>query len=183
MADREKELAIEIFPYDPKAPDKFEKVKEFLVDLIPFPFEAEHIGSSAVVGLGGKRVIDTLVIVEEDKMREIVKLLESKGYKFVPEEGFGIHPERFFISGPFTYEGEEIHVHYHITFPGSNEHRDKLLFRDYLRRHPIETKIYYNMKKDWSAKAGPDKMMFAELKTPYIAEVLERARKELKKGD
>jgi GrpB-like predicted nucleotidyltransferase (UPF0157 family) len=183
MSDREKVSAIEILPYDPEAPDKFEKVKEFLLNLIPFSIEVEHIGSSAVVGLGGKRVIDTLVIVEESKMREIVNLLESKGYKFNPEQGSGIHPERFFISGPFMYKGGEIHVHYHITFPDSNEQKDKLLFRDYLRRHPIEAKTYYDKKKDWSAKAGPEKMRYAELKTPYIAEALERARKELKTDD
>jgi GrpB-like predicted nucleotidyltransferase (UPF0157 family) len=183
MSDKEQASAIEISAYDPKAPSKFEKLKEFLLDLTPYPIEVEHIGSSAVVGLGGKRVIDTLVIVEENVMREIVTLLESKGYKFNPEQGFGIHPERFFISGPFIYEGEEIHVHYHITFPGSNEHRDKLLFRDHLRRHPIEAKTYYNLKKDWSVEAGPDKMRFAELKTPYITEVLERAREENKAED
>jgi len=180
MTSEEQEPAIKILPYDSKAPDKFEKIKAFICDLVPFSIEVEHIGSTAVVDLGGKEVIDVMIITEKENMRKIIELLESKGYKFNPEPGFGTFPERFFISGPFRYDDEELHVHYHITFSGSNEHKDKLLFRDYLKCHSDDARTYYNLKKEWSIKAGTDKIRFAELKTSYINEVLEKARKELR---
>jgi len=182
MVEESKDPIIEVLPYDIKAPDKFEDIKRFLLDLTPFPIEVEHIGSTAVPGLGGKYVIDVLIITEKSSMHRIVELLEFKGYEFKPEPGFGIHLERLFISGPYEYKGEELHVHFHITFFESNEHIDKLLFRDYLRQNPDEANIYYELKKQWSQEAGQNKLRYADLKTTYINEVLEKARKEKKNG-
>lgn len=182
MADEKQDSTVKIIPYDPKAPKIFEDIKQFLCNIVPFHIEVEHIGSTAVPGLGGKGVIDTLIITKQEYMQKIVELLELKGYKFNPEIGFGTFPERFFISGPYRYKGKELHVHFHITFLGSNEHKDKLLFRDYLRKHPEEAETYFNLKKRWSVEVASEKLRFAELKTPYINEVLEKARKEVLRG-
>jgi len=66
-----------------------------------------------------------------------------------------------------------------MTFFGSNEQKDKLLFRDYLRGHPAEAKTYYELKKQWSMEAGQDRPKYTKLKTTYIDTVLEKARKEI----
>lgn len=179
MADEKDESAVEVLPYDAEAPLIFEEINDFLRDLVPFPIEVEHVGSTAVPGLGGKGIIDILIITEKEKMRKIIELLESRGFKFKPEVGFGTFPERLFISGQYRNDKRDLHTHFHITFSGSNEHKDKLLFRDYLRGHPEEAKTYYELKKRWSAEAGPDMRTFTELKTPYISEVMEKAKKEL----
>ena len=86
----------------------------------------------------------------------------------------------FFRNIRARYDKRELHIHIHITFFGSKEHKDKLLFRDYLRHHSDEAKTYYDLKKQWSTEAGPDGSKYAELKTSYINEVLEKARRELK---
>ena len=57
MAERRTDH-LPIHPHDPDAPLKFGYVKRFLVESIPFPVEIEHVGSSSVTGLGGKRIID-----------------------------------------------------------------------------------------------------------------------------
>jgi len=112
-------------------------------------------------------------------MEKVVDILVSKVFRFNPEGG--TPPERLFVSGPFNFHGEELHIHIHVTFFGGREHRDKLLFRDYLRRHPEEAKRYFELKKRWSRMAGSDSSKYTELKTQYIKEVLEKARKELGK--
>jgi len=175
---KKQDLAVRIVPYDGKAPQIFEEVKRFLFNTIPHQIEVEHIGSTAVVGLGGKGIIDVLIITKQKYMRKIVELLESKGYKYNPEGG--TVPERLFVSGPYKYKEKELHIHIHITFFGSREHKDKLLFRDYLRRHPDEARNYFELKKHWSMEAGSDGSKYTELKASYINKVLERARKELK---
>lgn len=169
---------IKLLDYDQTAPDKFKDIKNFLCRTIPFPVEVEHIGSTAVVGLGGKGVIDILVITKKESMMKIVELLESQGYKFNPEPGFGVFPERYFISGPYQYQEENLHVHYHITFHGSSEHIDHVLFRDYLRKHPDEAKTYFTLKKKWAIEANFDTGKYTELKSPYVAEVLKKAREK-----
>jgi len=105
-------------------------------------------------------------------MLRIIEVLESRGFRYNPEP-----PERLFVSGPFYYKGRELHIHIHITYFGREEQREKLLFRDYLRRHPEEARRYYELKKLWSKEAA-DGSEYTELKTRYIMEVLEKARKE-----
>lgn len=167
-----------INPYDFESPQKYEAVKRFLMDLIHFPCEVEHVGSTSVEGLGGKRIIDILIICSKENMRNVVSLLESSGYKFNPEEGFGTFPERYFISGWFPYKNDEFHVHYHITFSGSYEHKDKLLFRNYLRKNYEIATEYYEKKKRGCIIDGND-IRFAWDKTKYIKNILVKAEKEM----
>lgn len=178
MTDEDRDLAVKISPYDIKAPEIFQEIKQSLYDVIPYQIEVEHIGSTAVAGLGGKGIIDILIIAKQEYMRKIVEVLKSEGYKYNPQAG--TVPERLFVSGPYTYNERELHIHIHITFSGSKEQKDKLLFRDYLRRHPEEVEKYFELKKEWSREAGSDAGKYTELKTSYIQQVLEKARKALK---
>ena len=166
-------------PYDNEAPKKFMAAKAFLLGLLPFPIQVEHMGSSAVPGLGGKRVIDVMILCERERMPQVVRLIESAGYKFNPAEGFGTFPERYFISGWFPYAGGRFHVHYHITFPGSGEHRDLLLFRDYLRDHPDATRQYYELKSRHYVMEGNHVTVLPIDKNPFVTTVLEKARQDM----
>ena len=171
-------LAVKILPYNNRAPKIFEDIRRFLCETIPYEINVEHIGSTAVPGLGGKGIIDILIITKRKYMWKIFELLKSKGYKSNPNTGNP--PERLFVSGPYKYGSKELHIHIHITFYGSQEHKDKLLFRDYLRQHPEETKKYYELKKQWSLEAGSDASKYTKLKTSYITRILEKARRETK---
>ncbi|MFH0815317.1 MAG: GrpB family protein [Methanobacteriota archaeon] len=174
---------VKLLDYDPTAPGKFNDIKSFLCSIIPFPIEVEHIGSTSVVGLGGKGVIDLLIIAKKESMMSIVEALETNGYQFNPKPGFGVFPERYFISGPFQYKGESLHVHYHITFHGSGEHIDHVQFRDYLRKHQDEADRYFALKKKWAMEANLETGIYTELKTPYVAEVLKKARGSMSSED
>jgi len=176
MANEKRSLAVRIVPYDSKAPEIFEETKQFICNIIPYPVEIEHIGSTAVVGLGGKGIIDILIITKrQQQLAEIAEILRNNGFSHNPEAKHA--EDRFFVSGPYRYNEKELHIHIHITFSGSKEHKDKLLFRSYLRRHPEETETYFELKKQWSMEAGSDGSKYTELKASYINEVLERARR------
>jgi len=168
-----------VLPYDSEAPRIFENIKRFLLSVIPLEVEVEHVGSTAIPGLAGKGIIDVLIITRQERVWEVVKLLESRGFRYNPEGG--APPERLFVSGPYRYKGKDLHIHLHITF-GSKENQDMLLFRDYLRRHPEEAERYYELKRQWDREAGSDNDKYGELKTPYVNEVLEKARKEKLQG-
>ena len=170
-------MKLEILPYDQKAPEKFESVKQFILDIIPYSIEIKHIGSSSVPHLGGKRVIDVLILSEEENMQKIVSKFELNGYRFNPQVGLGVHPNRFFISGPFDYNSEELHVHYHITLSKSEEHKHYLLFRNYLRKHPEECERYFDLKEHCATQVDKT-ILYAELKTDYVQEVIQKAKAE-----
>jgi GrpB-like predicted nucleotidyltransferase (UPF0157 family) len=172
----DRDLAVRILPYDGKAPEIFEQIKRFICNVVPYPVKVEHIGSTAVPGLGEKGIIDILIVTNRQNMTKVVEVLESKGYKHNAQTD--TIPERLFVSGPYNYNERELHIHIHITFFGSKEHKDKLLFPDFLRRHPKEAENYFEFKKQSSREAGSDGAKYTELKTSYINEVLEKARRE-----
>jgi GrpB-like predicted nucleotidyltransferase (UPF0157 family) len=172
----DRDLAVRVLPYDGKAPLIFEQIRQFVRNVVPYTVEVEHIGSTAVPGLGGKGIIDILTVTNRENMPKIVEILESKGYKHNAQAD--TIPEKLFVSGPYKYNERELHIHIHITFFGSKEHKDKLLFRDFLRRHPNEAETYFKLKQQASREAGSDGAKYTELKKSYINEVLEKARKE-----
>jgi GrpB-like predicted nucleotidyltransferase (UPF0157 family) len=174
--DYNKDLAVKIVEYDNESPLIFTNIKQFLFKIIPYKIEIEHIGSTAVPGLGGKGIIDILIVTEKDFMKKTVESLVSEGYNFNPE--VSTNPDKPFVSGSYKYNDKNLHIHIHITFKGSNENKDLISFRDYLRKNPAEAKKYFKLKKKWSLEAGSDRLKYTELKTSYINEVLEKAKGE-----
>lgn len=163
-----------LLEYDTDSPKKFESIKEYLVGNIPFDTSIVHIGSSSVVGLGGKKIIDVMIITQEEKMMKVVGILKENGFKFIAKPGAGIFDDRYFVSGPYYYESKEIHIHIHVTYQNSKPCNDHLDFRDYLRNHPEEAHIYQENKKKWMQEAENDILIFTELKSPYISKIIKK---------
>lgn len=175
---KDKNLAVRMLPYNNKVPEIFEEIKQFIRNAVPYEVEVEHVGSTAVVGLGGKGIIDILVITNwGQQSAEAAEILRNKGFDHNPNVKHAA--DRFFVSGQYRYNEKELHIHIHITFSGSKEHKDKLLFRDYLRRHPEEAETYFELKKQWSMEAGSVASRYTELKTSYIYKVLEKAERAI----
>ena len=64
-------MAISLVPYDDEWPKIFGELKESVCKLIPYQIEVEHVGSTAVVGLGGKGIIDILVIASRKQLEKL----------------------------------------------------------------------------------------------------------------
>ena len=81
--------------------------------------DVEHIGSTAVPGLGGKGIIDIGVTVAKENIDSASRKIESLGYVF---RETGSSPERWFfrIDLPDPQEGIR-RYHLHLTFPESIE--------------------------------------------------------------
>lgn len=100
-----------------------------------------HIGSTAVLGLQAKPIIDMMRVVKDitlvdqfnEKMQEI-------GYE--PKGENGIPGRRYFQKG-----GDNRSHHVHIFQVGSNAIKRHIAFRDYLRKHPDVMKRYGELKE------------------------------------
>jgi GrpB-like predicted nucleotidyltransferase (UPF0157 family) len=59
--------AIEIVPYDPQWPARFQEEKEDLLETLPNDLirRIEHIGSTAIPGLAAKPIVDMLIEVTD----------------------------------------------------------------------------------------------------------------------
>lgn len=132
----------------------FENEKNKLFNLLP-DCKIEHIGSTSVNGLGGKGIIDILVIVSKNKLKKFEKLLLNN-YCLM-----GI-PENSRIS----FKNEKVHIH--LTFLNSKTYRNMIKFRENLRNNSNLVKKYENLKKKACNIANDDGRVYRSLKEDFI---------------
>jgi GrpB-like predicted nucleotidyltransferase (UPF0157 family) len=134
----------------------------------------EHVGSTAVPGLGAKPTIDILVGVRSlSDAEECIEPLRKIGYEYVPEYEAEIAERRYFRKGPSEVPNR--HFHLHMVERISNFWQRHILFRDYLRTHPETAQQYYRLKKELAAKHGSNREAYTEAKTSFIESVVAKA--------
>ncbi|WP_059171027.1 GrpB family protein [Bacillus sp. FJAT-27445] len=150
---------VKVVPYSNEWPRRFSGETEILIEaMAPDDVVFHHIGSTSVPGLSAKPIIDILAEAESlsifDRAIEIFRLAgyEARGEK-------GISGRRYFIK--YDSNGDRL-VHLHAFEKGSPEIRRHLVFREYLRRHPLRA-AEYGKVKEMAA------VMFPEDISSYIA--------------
>ena len=142
--------------------------------LMPWVVEIEHIGSTAVVGLAAKPIIDIQVgVVSLDASPEIVAAVEALGYVYVPDFERELPSRRYFrrisSSGVTT-------LHVHLVERTDLEWWDRhIRFRDWLRAHPEDRDRYAMLKRSLATEHRDDRDGYTEAKSAFIASVIERA--------
>lgn len=162
-----------IVEYNHRWPIMYEEEKAQILSVIGGKILAiEHIGSTAVPGLGGKPIIDVMVGVRRLYIaKKCIEPLATIGYEYVPEYEVSIPDRRYFRKGP-----PERHRHLHMIELGSNFWESHILFRDYLRAHPETAQEYYELKKELAARFGSDSLGFTNAKTKFIESVVKKAQ-------
>jgi GrpB-like predicted nucleotidyltransferase (UPF0157 family) len=174
---RKMPIPIVIVDYNPQWPTMFEEEKARINNAIgDILVVLEHIGSTAVPGLGSKTCIDILAAVPgmPDSLKCIEPLKElGYDYYFYPQ-----YPERcVFIDG--TIGGAPHHLH--MTAYMNDFWKEKILFRDYLRTHNETADEYYRLKLIWAEKFGVDReeyLDYTNAKDDFFGMVLRKAREE-----
>jgi GrpB-like predicted nucleotidyltransferase (UPF0157 family) len=162
--------------YDPRWPVMFEEEKTRLLGVIGHVVEqVEHVGSTAVPGLGAKPIIDILIGLRRlDDAAQCIAPLQSLGYQYVPEYEVELPERRYFRKG----SPKRTH-HLHMVTVGTEFWERHLLFRDYLRVHPETAREYYELKKALAAKFGSDRDGYTDAKTEFVRSVEAEARSRL----
>jgi GrpB-like predicted nucleotidyltransferase (UPF0157 family) len=169
---------IELAPYDPSWPARFEAEAAHLRACLPADIlgRIEHVGSTAVPGLKAKPVIDMLVEVAdlEATRRRIVPLLESQGYEYFWRPTIGDEPPFYAWFIKRDAQGARTH-HIHMVEPDF-AHWERLLFRDWLIAHPSDAARYAALKEHLAAKHAGGRVAYTKGKTAFIREITERAK-------
>jgi GrpB-like predicted nucleotidyltransferase (UPF0157 family) len=133
--------------YNPIFPELFKKEKERMQKVLETSVQVEHIGSTAVPGLGGKGVIDISVSTPKENWPDISSKLESLGYSYKEKDEERENEKLFFMTNlPDKELGTRIY-HVHLTYPESIELKRSLGFRDFLKTHSKEKEEYAEIKK------------------------------------
>ena len=164
--------AVEIVAYDPAWPAEFEHERALIARALgDLMLGIEHVGSTAVAGLGAKPIIDIMIAVHDLADGErCVRPLEALGYEYRGDAGI---PGRLFFARPTPRPRTH---HLNMVEQGSDFWHRLLLFRDYLRDHPQEADRYYRLKVRLAAQFRDDRVGYTEAKTKFIESALARAR-------
>jgi GrpB-like predicted nucleotidyltransferase (UPF0157 family) len=127
----------------------------------PAAIRIDHIGSTAVPGLGAKDVIDLQITVGDlDRVDAATSPLRAAGFRQEAEFGYDVFTgkgatdlelRKVFLREP---EGER-RAHIHVREIGRFNQRYALLFRDYLRAAEDARAAYGQLKRE-AARIYPD---------------------------
>lgn len=160
--------SIVVIPYDPKWPESFEAIKSEIVraldDLI---IGIEHVGSTSVIGLSAKPIIDLDVIIQDYSILEkVIDKLKGIGYEYQGDLGIK-EREAFFYEGKTHLQSHNLYV----CPKNSRELHRHVTFRNYLRSHPDAVKRYSQVKLEGAKLYPNDIDKYLEHKTPFIHEI------------
>lgn len=131
----------------------------------------EHIGSTAVEGLGAKPLIDMMIGVTDLQITENwIEILSEIGYEFVPKDAINW---RFFRKGKWRAGTHHLHIYIY----NSDEWRNNILFRDFLISHEWARKEYRELKERHAITYAFDRVSYTKAKAPFIQNIIKLAKK------
>ncbi|MGV8169183.1 MAG: GrpB family protein [Candidatus Nanoarchaeia archaeon] len=134
----------------------------------------EHIGSTAVPGLGGKGIIDiNLGTTKKEVKRAIIKL-NSKGYLFSKTGGDG--KERWLFKKDYKYRGEIRRVHVHLIIVNSESWKKCIFFREYMLKNKSALKKYAELKKR-AVSLGMKGDEYRDYKRKFIESIVKKSER------
>lgn len=163
-----REAPIEVVPYDPSWPSKFEAERAHLEGVLAkwLVGDIEHIGSTAVPGLSAKPVIDIMAPVQTlEASRPAIEAVVRAGYVHYPYRAEVMH--WFCKPAP-----EKRTHHLHLVPIGSLLWLERLAFRDALRNSATLAAEYADLKVRLAARFRNNREAYTEAKTPFVNHVL-----------
>lgn len=159
---------IEVLPYSAAWPAVF-AAEELVLRTVLKPWlvaDIEHIGSTAVVGLSAKPVIDIMAPVQ-DLASSIgaIAAAQSIDYCHYPYKPDQMH---WFCKPSPAWRTH----HLHLIPWNSQLWRERLAFRDALRNSSSLAHQYECLKLELAARYPLDREAYTEAKSPFIESVL-----------
>lgn len=163
---------VKVVPYQRNWTTEFEKEKARITKACADKIVAvEHIGSTSVLGLVAKPIIDIAIGLRRLKdAKQLLPALKKLGYHFYKD----FQRQRLFVAkGP-----DEKHTHYlHVMRYGGVKWSTDQLFRNYLRSHPNEVKCYSKLKEKLAKLHTNDRDAYSKEKDAFIKSIITKAKK------
>jgi GrpB-like predicted nucleotidyltransferase (UPF0157 family) len=165
------EGTVDVAPYDPSWPRRFEEERALLADVLAawLAGPIEHVGSTAVPGLAAKPVVDIMAGVRSLKAsRPAIDAVGAHGYCYFPYRTDSMH--WFCKPSPMA----RTH-HLHLVPFGSVLWTERLAFRDYLRAHADVAAEYARLKRELAERYRFDREAYTDAKGPFVERVVAMA--------
>nr|WP_227004161.1 GrpB family protein [Salicibibacter halophilus] len=160
---------ITLLEYDSNWPKLFEReadrVRSVLGNRV---LQLEHIGSTSVLDLCAKPIIDILLVVADAADETTYASdLEKAGYTLRIRE-----PEWFEHR---LFKGPDADINLHVFSEDASEIKRMLRFRDWLRTHASDRDKYASVKRNLAQREWRHVQHYADAKDLAVQEIMERA--------
>ena len=103
----------------------------------------EHVGSTSIVGIKAKPIIDIAIAVDDfDLIEPLIPALETAGFIYKPKGATPLH--RYVVWHDETNDKRICQIH--IVLTDSTEWYNYINFRDYLNAYPLAANEYEEIK-------------------------------------
>lgn len=159
-----------VVEYDPSWVRLFEQLQGFVLPVLSdLAVSIEHVGSTSVPGLAAKPIVDMDVVVStQEDIHTAIQRLAILGY--VHEGDLGATDREAFIPP----DGVTWH-HLYVCTVENAEYKRHILFRDYLRSHPEDVKMYGDLKLELAQRFHNDRKAYSDAKSDFVKGILKRA--------
>jgi GrpB-like predicted nucleotidyltransferase (UPF0157 family) len=154
---------------DPEWPElykrEFERIRSALGGR---ELRIEHCGSTSVLGLAAKPIIDIILEVANSADEgAYAPALEMAGYVLrIREKAWNEHR---------MFKGPDTDVNLHVFTVGCPEVDRMLAFRNWLRGNVADCKLYERTKRDLASRPWKYTQNYADAKSEVVAEIMGRA--------
>jgi GrpB-like predicted nucleotidyltransferase (UPF0157 family) len=159
-----------VIDYDPVWPELFAALGgDLRAGLGSAALRIDHVGSTAVVGLAAKPIIDVQISVTSfEPLSALREPIESCG--FVWRANDDDLTRRYFRERPGRRR-----THVHVRLAGSFAEQLNLLHRDYLRSDPARAGKYAAAKRSLAHLLLTDRQAYVDAKAPFVWDTIARA--------
>jgi GrpB-like predicted nucleotidyltransferase (UPF0157 family) len=188
-------MKINIDPYNPNWAYLFIELKNEILESLHFLNPTiEHIGSTSIIDLSSKPIIDILVgIPSLEQLNETIQPLIDLKYIYFEKFNSSMPNRRFYVklknktnfyNAPEVFTKNDIipnelneHklAHVHIFENNSLDYKRHIAFRDYLKKHSVEKEKYQQLKLDLSSKFWKDGSEYNSAKNDFIKNLEQKA--------
>jgi GrpB-like predicted nucleotidyltransferase (UPF0157 family) len=158
---------VHLSPYSLEWPVLFAAEARRITSALPVQIAIEHIGSTSVVGLLAKPIVDIMTGIQPHDAEDVRRGLRSLGYDDLGEAGV---PGRLYfrrrVPHPFN-----VHVVQHDGPIWSNN----IALREYLRRDNEAARTYAEVKRSAVESGATMLLSYSEYKRKILSDLIARA--------
>jgi GrpB-like predicted nucleotidyltransferase (UPF0157 family) len=155
--------------FDPRSAEIARHVAGLISRYVP-SVRAEHVGSTAVPGCGGRGIVDLLIAYPKGDAEKVNLLLGRLGFRPGSEALFPSHPPPY--RGVWDHNGDGFLLHVHVLPAGTDEVASIRFLRSCLRADAELVRAYVQHKRAIISSGVMEEAEYCRQKAAFLKMVL-----------
>ena len=166
---------VRLVEYSPKWRGEFERSKNLILNHTHIPENRiEHIGSTSIIGMSAKPIID--IVIGVDDLEKVDKTL----FKELEKAGFfrlKVNRPNEIVLAKFLDESYKVKTHFiHLVEYKKDLWHNLIFFRDYLNSNKEDREKYLDIKKKYVSKSSTGIIDYTNYKENFVKEIYKKRK-------